>query len=75
MSPFIANRVMGLALQLEQPNLAVDLFETVFAFPGVPSNPAASALKLFREDSEEVDKIHTYMHSYIYNVYSVYIQI
>jgi hypothetical protein len=47
----------------------------VFAFPGVPSNPAASALKLFREDSEEVDNIHTYMHSYIYNVYSIYIQI
>eukprot|EP01036_Dinobryon_divergens_P033066 gene33066-42777_t len=52
MSSFIANRVMGLALQLEQPNLAVDLFETVFAFPGVSSNPAASALKLFREDSK-----------------------
>ena len=63
MSPFIANRVMGLALQLEQPNLAVDLFETVFAFPGVPTNPAASALKLFREDSEEV---HTYIYTYIH---------
>ena len=53
MSAFIANRLMGLALQLEQPDLAVDLFETVFGFPALDSTATASALQLFRADSEE----------------------
>lgn len=51
MTAFIANRVMSLALQLELPELAVDLFESVFGFEAL-ANPAASALRLFRDDSE-----------------------
>mmetsp|Transcript_31628 Transcript_31628/g.45553 ORF Transcript_31628/g.45553 Transcript_31628/m.45553 type:complete len:1038 (+) Transcript_31628:41-3154(+) len=51
MTAFIANRVMSLALQLEMPELAADLFESVFGFEAL-ANPAASALRLFRDDSE-----------------------
>lgn len=48
-----ANRFMTRALNFEQPDLAVDLFETVFGFQAAGTNPAAAALRLFKPGSED----------------------
>jgi hypothetical protein len=56
MTAFIANRIMTIALELECPDIAIELFETIFGFDYRDPNPAKSILKIFREDFEESSK-------------------
>jgi len=50
---FLTNKFMIKALQLEAPQLAVDLFESAFGFRYHPVNPAGEAVKLFRQSAED----------------------
>lgn len=50
---YTANRFMTTALRLEQPNIAIELFELAFGFVPRDPNPARSALQLFQEEEGE----------------------
>ncbi|KAJ1400525.1 hypothetical protein B484DRAFT_405999 [Ochromonadaceae sp. CCMP2298] len=52
LTEFQANKFMSLALQLEQPQLAVDLFESAFGFKGDENN-ARDVLQLFKDGERE----------------------
>lgn len=54
LTTFIANKLMSTSLSLEAPDVAIDIFESLFGFQYNDKNPISSINKLFNKNSEEI---------------------